>query len=846
MMSPTEMWGFFYTFPTSNLTLMKTKTTLLLLFAAMLFSNAIFAQDGANDPTFNPGDTEYTNTGTDGEIFKMAQQQDGKIIIVGNFHNYRNSNRNYIARLNEDETLDMNFNPGSGADASIRAVKILPNGKIFIGGDFSLYNGVSRKGIALLNADGSVDTSFDPGIGFNDFVQEIAIQSDNKIIVAGGFTTYNSTTADGIIRLNPDGSIDTAFSSVGNNGIINALVIQPDGKIIAAGTFTSFSGLSKGRITRLNSDGSNDASFSIGSGADDNVFTLVTQSDGKILVGGMFYNFNTQPVTPLVRLNPDGTRDMSFTPVIDTSVFGIAIDGNNKILIGGYGVVDGWSFFARLNNNGTVDTSFMAQPGYPVNSMVVMEDNKVLIGGNFLSLNNIARNHLATINPDGSLVTSFTGVATGADDKIKSADLQTDGKIIIAGDFTHYNGVEKISIARLSEDGIPDASFDPGTGANGTISRTLIQPDGKIIIAGRFTEYDGHSAHNIARIDSNGNFDETFVTGEGISFLYPTSRIYDMVLQNDGKILLGSEINGYNGTSLNSTVIRINPDGSLDTGFLANETRMPVKIIVQPDNKILVGFGDGWASGQSTYSTVRLNPDGSHDAGFSRLNYIVYVTDMALQPDGKIIVASPGSNSYLKRFNANGNFDTTFEVQQINQNSPNRISKIKLQADGKIIIAGSFTEYDGTPATRLARLNNNGSIDNSFDAGTGISLNQNVYSILLQPQGKIVIAGDFYSYNGAGRNRIARIFSSGSLGLDTPEIRTNKVIAYKNNEALRVDSMTGDITSVQIYDLLGKLIITHSDINASSTEIERLITNSIYILKIRLSDNTEVTKKIYY
>jgi uncharacterized delta-60 repeat protein len=153
---------------------------------------------------------------------------------------------------------------------------------------------------------GDRDPSFDTGVpvGFDGGVNTLAIQADGKIIVGGGFTSYQGESANGIIRLNSDGSIDTSFniSDGFDSGTVYTLAIQADGKIIVGGWFNGYQGESANRIIRLNSDGSIDDTFDMGTGFDLYVYTLALQSDGKIIVGGVFSSYQSQPAGYLIRI----------------------------------------------------------------------------------------------------------------------------------------------------------------------------------------------------------------------------------------------------------------------------------------------------------------------------------------------------------------------------------------------------------------------------------------------------------------------------------------------------------------------------------------------------------------
>jgi uncharacterized delta-60 repeat protein/uncharacterized repeat protein (TIGR01451 family) len=380
---------------------MKNTTTLFLLKSlAMLFvQNFLFAQPGSNDPAFNPG------TGFDNQIYSTAIQSDGKIIVGGNFTSYNGTARNCIARLNVDGSLDTGFNSGTGFNSHVWSTALQPDGKIIVGGYFTSYNGTTINRIARLNADGSLDTGFNPGTSFNSTLYSTAIQPDGKIIVGGYFTSFNGTTTNRIARLNADGSLDTGFNpGTGFNWYVYSTVIQPDGKIIVGGQFTSVNGTTINSIARLNPDGSLDTGFNPGTGFNGAVLSTALQPDGKIIVGGRFTSFNGTTTNRIVRLNPDGSLDAGFNSGI------------------------GFSYF--------------------VWSITLQPDGKIIVGGEFTSYNGTERKYIARLNPNGGLDTGFNP-GTIFNNYVRSTAIQSDGEIIVGGYFTFFNGTGRNRIARL-------------------------------------------------------------------------------------------------------------------------------------------------------------------------------------------------------------------------------------------------------------------------------------------------------------------------------------------------------------------------------------------------------------
>src|SRR5258707_458735 len=274
------------------------------------------ATAGDLDPSFDPG----IGVTTGGTVNAVAVQSDGKIVLGGSFSLYNGVARNRLARINSDGSLDSSFNPGAGANggnpnATVNALAVQSDGKILIGGSFGSYNGVSRRNIARINSDGSLDTSFTPGSALNNTVFALAIQNDGKILAGGAFVSQNR-----IARFNPDGSVDGTFQT-DTNSTVSAIAIQSDGKIVLGGSFT-FTSTGQTYVVRLNSNGSVGTSFNpfICSTSNGGIFALAIQPDGKIVIGGRFRRNATTYI--LARLNSDGSFD-SFAGLVPNSGFAV-------------------------------------------------------------------------------------------------------------------------------------------------------------------------------------------------------------------------------------------------------------------------------------------------------------------------------------------------------------------------------------------------------------------------------------------------------------------------------------------------------------------------------------------
>ena len=330
---------------------------------------------GALDDTFNPDYTTATdppsnpNPGANGTVFGLAVQPDDRPVIVGNFTAYNTTPRNRIARLNVTGSLDASFTPGTGADDFINAVALTPAGQVVIGGGFTSFNGSSRRGVARLNADGSLDASFNPGLGAAGTVWGLDLQLPNgQVVIGGDFATVNGEVRQYVARLNPNGSVDETFNPAVPDNVVNAVAVDNTGKVIIGGAFSSINGVRRRSIARLNLDGSLDTTFNPGTGVDGPVYTVKIQTDNKIVIGGAFTELDLRQRNGVARLNPDGSLDTTFNPGtgFDGPVYclGFQLDNGTNSGIYAGGLFSSYNntrrlAFARLLMTGELDTGFM-------------------------------------------------------------------------------------------------------------------------------------------------------------------------------------------------------------------------------------------------------------------------------------------------------------------------------------------------------------------------------------------------------------------------------------------------------------------------------------------------------
>ena len=555
---------------------------------------------------------------------------------------------------------------------------------------------------------GTIDPTFSAGRGPLQVSPGTAyggvLQNDGRIVVGGSFNGLDLAPSSSVARFNSDGSLDTTFdsASIGIDPVTTGyytkpLAIQTDGKIIVGGSFETFDGLHHS-LLRLSSNGTLDNTFNpvLASGAE-GVTPLVNagivQPDGKLLISGGFVSVNGVSRPSLARLNSNGTLDTTFVPAAGGGP--IALQSDGKILVAPprsqIGVI-------RLNSDGSVDPGFHSDLTNDVRSILIQSDGKVIASEDvfFGEIFQTTR-----LNSDGSTDQSFaeaTGFAVGIDGN--------DRVFLVA--TLSFPGFE-----RLNVDGTSDSTFQPCDTCGGL--SVVEQPDHNLVVAGQFPD----APFGIRRLLVDGQIDPTFAVGTGLTSINDGSIDYAQLLP-DGKVIVSGTFTHID-TLPRSYIARLNHDGTPDPDFDAgNLLTGPSRLLTQSDGKILVS--DNVADG-----LVRLETTGEIDATFQFSGAAI---PFAVQRDGKLLVATGDS---FVRLNSDGTPDASFDP---GLDAGTVVSQVFLQPDGKILIHGNFTSIHGVPRFGTARLNTDGSLDESIDLNVGIF----GQLVALQADGKVLTA----------------------------------------------------------------------------------------------------------
>ena len=453
----------------------------------------------------------------------------------------------------------------------------------------------------------SIDSQFhSPVLTHASLPRKVLVLPDDSFFAFGNFDRYNSENFGPIIKFKPDGTRDPSFRMQGLYFHVFAAALGPNGQLYVAAREQDKLG-ARTRVLRLNSDGSLDPSFDAVSGANGTVYAMAVQPDNKLIVGGIFIEFNGQTRHGIVRLKPDGSLDPGF---------------------------------AAVTFSGSGVTS----------NIIIQPDNKILFAGSFSQVNNISCYTVARLHDDGTLDTGFRPSRSDFFSNfspISAIALQPDGKVLVSGFFTRQFPSFGGRVLRLNTDGtmhqfIGGESFGPGFSP--MILMKLL-PNGDILGAGS----------RLYRYTTDG----TIVPGYNDKVFDARTTVSGLDLQSDGKILV-SGIASVNGTPVDSFV-RFDADGSMPTplGSPFQREIFPKKLAVRSDGKIwLAEMGMDRVDGIAVGGLARLQVDGELDPQNTHL----YGRDIALSPDDKILIIAGETGHF--RLNADNSVDESFPYGQ--------------------------------------------------------------------------------------------------------------------------------------------------------------------------------------
>jgi uncharacterized delta-60 repeat protein len=744
-------------------------------------------------------DSNYVANADDVVSHQRAAQPDGRVVRICD----PGEDLGAVARFNADGTLDPSFDAELPAGFVARALALQPDGKVCVGGA-SAAGGGSSPSVVRLKSDGRRDAGFNTNLalgllagqasGAQPALYDLVLHQDGRIYIAGFFTAVNGIPRSDVARLNADGTLDLSFEpdlSIMTGAdpecveTISALGLCPDGKLVVAGYLGVFNGLSRPVVARLHT-----AFGGCGGGivsleqttyfiAETNSHVTValvrrggTEQPGSVacqaISGSAIAVEDFAAAQTVLAFAPGEARKTVSIPIVNdvevehTENFGVQLR------------VESLSNLVTLNSGTTAsvmiyDDDSVGLPGSldpamvplqvdgPVRRLVLGAHGTFVAAGDFTHAGGQPRTGLARFTLEGQLDTSFNPVIDGA--VLDFVFDPASEKLFIAGDFSQVNGAPRRALARLNPDGSLDETFAPCL-SGGPVEHIALCASGRVLIAGAFTIQTPVLRQQLARLNPDGSLDDSLDIGSGM-----TSSIMSLIVQPDDKIIIGGSFTRINGVSC-SQVARLNADGALDPAF--NRTPLfgyvqSLRLGLLADGKILVAgvfYPPSMLGGPM--GLLRLNTDGTIDPGWQGGPF---ASVFALQVDGKILIDGsqrlfPNGAPDLDYFGCNFNFG-------------GGVADLLMLPDGKVLVGGNFITAEGYPLPYLVRLH--GGDSGSFGPGylsfssASWSASQGTPSITLELQrmyGAVGTVGvDYATVDGTATNGLDYTGQQGTITL---------------------------------------------------------------------------------
>ncbi len=661
-------------------------------------------------------------------------------------------------------------------------------------------------------ANPSVPDSFAPQL--SNTVNSMVLQPDGKVVVSGSFTTIDGQPRRNLARFFADGRLDLSWNPMPSGGVFT-MAIQRDGKIILGGYFSTLGGVSRRGLGRLNVDGSVDASFNLtSSNSPVTVYSLLLQPDGSFYVGGSFNALGGMALTGVARIGPSGEVDPSFKPGANNSVYSLVAQPDGKVLAGGdFTILAGQpcNRIGRLNVDGTFDTNFNASLGGAngrVLCLGLQADGAILAGGVFTTLAGQPCNRIGRLLSDGTPDTGFNSLLGGANSTVFSFCLQTDGQILIGGQFTTLGGQNNNRLGRLNTDGTADPSF--AVSANGIVNSLVIQPDGAILVGGDFTSLGGQARSRIGRLTSTYparqqlSYESGGITWErGGSSPEIAAATFEISSNFADWYLVGSGVRTSGGWQAPAQDLPANlylrARGAYSGGYYNGSDSLletvigPLLITGQPQNLAV-------APGQT--GTFQVTAEGSGPISYQWRKDGVAIpggtldtlslTNAQFSDAGRYDVVVTNLYNHLQSAVATLSVNTPLVADSWNPAGTLIIYPVVVQPDGKILVGGVFSSIASAPIANLARFNADGSLDSTFRPNP----KGGIHCLAVQADYKILVGGAFSVVAGQPRTNLARLNPDGTLDL-----------TFTNNANGEVDSLAiqadGKILVGGIFTSLG-------------------------------------------
>ncbi|MTI20861.1 hypothetical protein E1176_07500, partial [Fulvivirga sp. RKSG066] len=656
-------------------------------------------------------------------------------------------------------------------------------------------------------------------------VEKILTLSDGKLLIIGQIDQYEDVPVNGVIKLNTDGTLDESFTFSPDSLYIRHAEERSNGNIVLAGWGTLVEITATGEVVYITEEIKS-------------ISRIKLQPNDQLLISTYY---SETPEGYLLRLNSDNSLDETFTNAtqFNSTIYDIEITTDKIVLAGSFSEVNSTvkNDIVKLNFDGTLDTSFDTGDGTDDNigDITLQADGKILLGDTYLNtFNGTFTNGTARLNVDGSLDTSFNPPfeISGSVSKLV---LQGD-KILLYSSLYFDETNNGDFLWRMNADGSEDLSFNRVEYCEAYTAEIAVLSDGVLLNE----DICNGSKYGLTKTDADGNINLSFnpeIYREG-GFL--SGKLHENKLYVTGDFIKVNE------HPTNDFAV-VNLDGSVDTGFsIAEDFGRPSHFQILDNGQIMYSVGNEF---------FKLNNDGSVDPSFSWAPFgeLYYISYFEVLDNGKIIAYNANN---LYRLNADGTEDPTYQNGSGTGGANSSAYGIGFQSSGKLVIGSAFDSYDGTPVNRMMRLNEDGSLDDTFDLGTGP--NEDITDILILSNDEIIVLGYFDVFDGQTTNGVVRIDADGGFQNSYDSLSQFNYLLSEYDNGFLTTRFSNGVRSLEKYNFDGSIdteflldsvswvndIVLESDSSKEMYLLGSVANNGSYldgIIKVKVTDRPVIT-----
>ena len=861
------------------------------------------AASDPNDLTVSPStwkarivDNEIPHSLVDHRFSALNQRQDARLYPLpdGSFLSASENKGNKLIRIRADGTIDdqFKFEPVDADTFGVTLVYVQDDGYALVGGSATLQQRRQRAYLTRIDPQsGAVDPNWEDPVFSNlanyaGRIGAVAMDDSNdegRIWVGGLFHRVNGKVHRGLVRLHPDGSVDASFDQglglrerYGHTEVFDLIPSSSGDGLIVGGRFNTVDGVEIAHFVKLSNAGRPDSEFGKEVKLDGELLQVQQDSMGRFLLLGVF----PENQLGLIRLNPDGSMDDSFIP-FSTPRYGAAgfevLPDDGLLVFGSPNILPGisGSSLVRLNSDGRPDLTFLpfVQMSGSIEQAVLLEDEHVVLFGDFYRVNHLPYSRVAKVplnagnesspvlfsdqdypasvtegsewgslvipvkrfGPTEDSVTISVNVVGGdaefgrdyilsertiefgprevekelileviddgqleteervelmlqgttstlgfdratviiRDNEVPSLidysfkarihpeavpsvmEIAENGSIYVGGSRGVFSDEIVESVFRLHPDGTLDEQFQIDVELTGTVSEISILPD-HIFVAGYFhaAEDEEFRVEHLARLHLDGSVDRSFDSGTG------SDGSVNAILPIDGGLLVGGDFSRFNNKRV-GPLVKILSDGSVDPDFESDLGSQPnlISLGQQQSGGVIVGGRFDRLHDRDMSYLARLHPDGSLDSEWvSMVNGPVHHLQVAAN-DSIYISGSFGSvdgqeRPGLARLHSDGSLDRGF----VPDDGIRNIHQMRLREDGTLIVVGSFDQYEGVQVPGIIGLDTKGRVSDTFNSLLGVPpWSLAIQNFVVDQEGRLIASGYVTGEEGTNYSSVVRL-----------------------------------------------------------------------------------------